>query len=93
MVVVGGYNSSNTLSLAAMCAPRVRTYHVEDATCLDAESGTIHRPYSPAGSAEPLTSTGALNVMRAALSALGVQRSPHRTSEPKSARPRATGRR
>ena len=45
MVVVGGYNSSNTLSLAAMCASRVPTYHVEDATCLDAESGTIrHRP-------------------------------------------------
>ena len=31
MVVVGGYNSSNTLSLAALCAQRVTTYHVEDA--------------------------------------------------------------
>jgi 4-hydroxy-3-methylbut-2-enyl diphosphate reductase len=41
MVVVGGYNSSNTMSLAAICAERVSTYHVEDATCLDPERGTI----------------------------------------------------
>ena len=41
MVVVGGYNSSNTMSLAAICAERVNTYHVEDATCLDPERGTI----------------------------------------------------
>jgi 4-hydroxy-3-methylbut-2-enyl diphosphate reductase len=45
MLVVGGYNSSNTLSLAALCAERVTTYHVEDATCLDVERGVIrHRP-------------------------------------------------
>jgi len=45
MLVVGGYNSSNTLSLAALCAERVATYHVEDATCLDVERGVIrHRP-------------------------------------------------
>jgi 4-hydroxy-3-methylbut-2-enyl diphosphate reductase len=45
MVVVGGYNSSNTISLAAICAERVTTYHVEDATCLDVERGTIrHKP-------------------------------------------------
>jgi 4-hydroxy-3-methylbut-2-enyl diphosphate reductase len=45
MVVVGGYNSSNTLSLAAICAERVTTYHVEDATCIDPDRGTIrHRP-------------------------------------------------
>jgi 4-hydroxy-3-methylbut-2-enyl diphosphate reductase len=41
MVVVGGYNSSNTMSLAAICAEHVSTYHVEDATCLDPERGTI----------------------------------------------------
>jgi len=41
MVVVGGYNSSNTMSLAAICAEHVSTYHVEDATCLDPESGII----------------------------------------------------
>jgi 4-hydroxy-3-methylbut-2-enyl diphosphate reductase len=41
MVVVGGYNSSNTMSLASICAEHVSTYHVEDATCLDPERGTI----------------------------------------------------
>jgi 4-hydroxy-3-methylbut-2-en-1-yl diphosphate reductase len=45
MVVVGGYNSSNTLSLAALCSETVRTYHVEDADDIDPESGVIrHRP-------------------------------------------------
>jgi 4-hydroxy-3-methylbut-2-enyl diphosphate reductase len=41
MLVIGGYNSSNTLSLAALCAEKVRTYHVEDALCIDPERGTI----------------------------------------------------
>ncbi len=41
MLVVGGYNSSNTISLAALCAEKVRTYHVADASCLDVERGTI----------------------------------------------------
>jgi 4-hydroxy-3-methylbut-2-enyl diphosphate reductase len=45
MVVIGGYNSSNTLSLAALCSETVRTFHVEDAEDIDAASGTIrHRP-------------------------------------------------
>jgi 4-hydroxy-3-methylbut-2-enyl diphosphate reductase len=41
MVVIGGYNSSNTISLAALCAERVPTYHIEDATGIDPEAGTI----------------------------------------------------
>jgi 4-hydroxy-3-methylbut-2-enyl diphosphate reductase len=41
MLVIGGYNSSNTISLAAICAARVPTYHVEDATCIDPERGTV----------------------------------------------------
>jgi 4-hydroxy-3-methylbut-2-enyl diphosphate reductase len=41
MLVIGGYNSSNTISLAAICAAKVRTYHVEDATCLDVGRGVI----------------------------------------------------
>jgi 4-hydroxy-3-methylbut-2-enyl diphosphate reductase len=45
MVVVGGYNSSNTLSLAALCSETVRTYHVEDADDIDPAAGIIrHRP-------------------------------------------------
>jgi len=47
MVVIGGYNSSNTISLAALCAEHVTTYHVEDATSIDPETHTI--AYRPAG--------------------------------------------
>ena len=42
MVVIGGFNSSNTLSLAALCSESVRTYHVEDAAAIDPVAGTIH---------------------------------------------------
>jgi 4-hydroxy-3-methylbut-2-enyl diphosphate reductase len=42
MVVIGGFNSSNTLSLAALCSESVRTYHVEDAMAIDPVAGTIH---------------------------------------------------
>jgi 4-hydroxy-3-methylbut-2-en-1-yl diphosphate reductase len=41
MVVIGGYNSSNTMSLAAICAERVPTYHIADATCIDPEGNII----------------------------------------------------
>ena len=41
MVVIGGYNSSNTNHLAQMCAQHTRTYHLEDATCIDPDSRTI----------------------------------------------------
>jgi 4-hydroxy-3-methylbut-2-enyl diphosphate reductase len=47
MVVIGGYNSSNTISLAALCADRVPTFHVEDATSIDPVARTI--VYRPAG--------------------------------------------
>ena len=46
MVVVGGYNSSNTTHLAALVESHgVRAYHIEDANCVDPSSGTIrHQP-------------------------------------------------
>ncbi len=47
MVVIGGYNSSNTISLAALCAERVTTYHVETAASIDPETRTIR--YRPPG--------------------------------------------
>ncbi len=51
MVVVGGFNSSNTLSLAALCAERVPTYHIESMTAIDPASRSIHyRPTSLAHS-------------------------------------------
>ena len=59
MVVVGGYNSSNTLSLAALCAESVRTFHVEDADDINPVSGVIrHRPL---GSKEEIESSGWLS--------------------------------
>jgi 4-hydroxy-3-methylbut-2-enyl diphosphate reductase len=42
MVVIGGFNSSNTISLAALCDERVPTYHIEDASGIDPETGTVH---------------------------------------------------
>lgn len=45
MVVIGGYNSSNTNHLAHMCREYTTTYHVEDASCIDIDAGTIrHKP-------------------------------------------------
>jgi 4-hydroxy-3-methylbut-2-enyl diphosphate reductase len=46
MLVIGGYNSSNTCHLAALAASHgVRTYHIEDATGIDPEAGTLrHQP-------------------------------------------------
>jgi 4-hydroxy-3-methylbut-2-enyl diphosphate reductase len=47
MVVIGGYNSSNTISLAALCADAVPTYHIEDATSIEPASRRV--AYRPAG--------------------------------------------
>jgi 4-hydroxy-3-methylbut-2-enyl diphosphate reductase len=46
MLVVGGYNSSNTTHLAALARDRgVRTYHIEDASAIDVTTGRLrHQP-------------------------------------------------
>ena len=46
MLVVGGYNSSNTNHLAALCRERgVRTLHIEDSDAIDVATGAIrHQP-------------------------------------------------
>jgi len=66
MVVIGGYNSSNTLSLAALCSETVRTFHVEDAEDIDPASGTIrHRPLGSkeeTASADWIPSTGPVRI-------------------------------
>jgi 4-hydroxy-3-methylbut-2-enyl diphosphate reductase len=47
MVVIGGYNSSNTLSLASLCAAQVPTFHIPTASAVDPDGGRI--TYRPAG--------------------------------------------
>jgi 4-hydroxy-3-methylbut-2-enyl diphosphate reductase len=42
MIVIGGFNSSNTISLAALCADRVTTYHIETSNAIDPEAKSVH---------------------------------------------------
>lgn len=42
MIVIGGYNSSNTNHLAVMCARYTTTFHISDADRIDVDSGEIH---------------------------------------------------
>ncbi len=42
MIVIGGYNSSNTQALARMCAPRVATYYIDSPDCIE-RGGIRHR--------------------------------------------------
>ncbi len=45
MIVIGGYNSSNTNHLAHLCREYTTTFHIADATCIDPDAGTIrHKP-------------------------------------------------
>jgi 4-hydroxy-3-methylbut-2-enyl diphosphate reductase len=42
MIVIGGYNSSNTQALAKMCAPRLQTFHIDSPGCIET-AGIRHR--------------------------------------------------
>ena len=44
MIVVGGYNSSNTCNLARICADRVTTYHIADPNGFISADEIRHRP-------------------------------------------------
>ncbi|HXW08474.1 MAG TPA: 4-hydroxy-3-methylbut-2-enyl diphosphate reductase [Vicinamibacterales bacterium] len=58
MLVIGGYNSSNTCNLARICARDVPTYHIADPACLVSPGVIRSRPVgqpSTAGSAEVTT--------------------------------------
>jgi 4-hydroxy-3-methylbut-2-enyl diphosphate reductase len=56
MVVVGGYNSSNTCHLAALVHSRgVRVYHIEDADAID-PSGSVR--YQPIGTKQEVREHG-----------------------------------
>jgi 4-hydroxy-3-methylbut-2-enyl diphosphate reductase len=44
MIVIGGYNSSNTCNLARMCEPRVPTFHIAEPACLVSSFEIRHKP-------------------------------------------------
>jgi 4-hydroxy-3-methylbut-2-enyl diphosphate reductase len=55
MIVIGGYNSSNTCNLARICAASCPTYHIADPTCLVSRSEIRYRPV---GSKEEISARG-----------------------------------
>jgi len=56
MVVIGGYNSSNTNHLAHLCREYTPTYHIADAAGIDPAAGTIrHKPELAADAPEIVT--------------------------------------
>ena len=44
MIVIGGYNSSNTCNLARICAASRPTFHIADPDCLVSAAHIRHRP-------------------------------------------------
>jgi 4-hydroxy-3-methylbut-2-enyl diphosphate reductase len=44
MIVLGGYNSSNTFNLARICAARLPAFHIADPTSLVSGSEILHKP-------------------------------------------------
>ncbi|MBL0938269.1 MAG: 4-hydroxy-3-methylbut-2-enyl diphosphate reductase [Gemmatimonadaceae bacterium] len=67
MVVVGGYNSSNTISLAALCAEQVPTYHIADPDEIDVVGNAvryrrIHKQHFEDTMSPWLPTTGPLRV-------------------------------
>jgi 4-hydroxy-3-methylbut-2-enyl diphosphate reductase len=61
MIVIGGYNSSNTANLARMCAASRPTFHIADPDCLISADEIRHRPV---GSKAEIVARGWLPVSR-----------------------------
>lgn len=45
MLVLGGYNSSNTTHLVGIASKRVPTYHIDAASCLRSREEIVHLPF------------------------------------------------
>ena len=61
MIVIGGYNSSNTANLARICAASKPTYHIAEPECLVSAGEIRHRPVA---SKAEITTTGWLPLQR-----------------------------
>ena len=55
MVVIGGYNSSNTCNLARICSEQRPTYHIADADGLASADAITHKPI---GATQEITTRG-----------------------------------
>ena len=55
MIVIGGYNSSNTANLGRICADARPTFHIADPDCLISRDEIRHRPV---GSKEEVSTAG-----------------------------------
>lgn len=44
MIVLGGYNSSNTNNLARICERVAPTYHIDDPSCIEGAGAIRHKP-------------------------------------------------
>ncbi len=65
MVVVGGYNSSNTCNLARICAAQIPTFHIAEPTCLVSPERIRHKPVGARDETESspwLPATGPIRV-------------------------------
>lgn len=57
MIVIGGYNSSNTNHLAHICRAYTEAYHIADAACIDVLTGAIRHKPELAAEAPEVTET------------------------------------
>lgn len=55
MLVLGGYNSSNTFNLARICAAKVPAFHIADPTALLSATAVRHKPV---GGTDEVVTTG-----------------------------------
>lgn len=55
MLVIGGYNSSNTQALVRICSERCPTYYVESPDCIDPKDGSLTHRRLGASSSERIS--------------------------------------